>query len=180
MTDYDLGRPEAGDVVELILDDHRLFETLLRDLRDVTSDRDAALEALAALHVAHALAEESEVYPHLRQQDAIDDHEAEHGVEEHADGHRALLAVMECDEREGEEFDELVEALATAINHHLTEEELTILNPAREEVEADVRERLGRRFAHSRNERLDHDCGDIENVRRLVGEADGDGGSAGA
>ena len=33
MTTIDLGRPEQGDVIELILDDHRRFEALLRDLR---------------------------------------------------------------------------------------------------------------------------------------------------
>jgi len=34
MTAIDLGRPVQGDVVELILDDHRRFEALLRDLRE--------------------------------------------------------------------------------------------------------------------------------------------------
>src|SRR3712207_7557653 len=50
--------PIAGDVVELILEDHRRFETPLRQLRDSTSDRDAVRRALAALHVAHAEAED--------------------------------------------------------------------------------------------------------------------------
>jgi len=38
MTEIDLGRPVEGDVVELILADHRRFESLLRDLRDSSSD----------------------------------------------------------------------------------------------------------------------------------------------
>src|SRR4051794_23405659 len=49
-TDIDLGRPADGDVVDLILADHRRFEALLRDLRDSSSDRDAVRRALAALH----------------------------------------------------------------------------------------------------------------------------------
>ena len=53
-TPIDLGRPISGDVVELILDDHRRFETLLRDLRDSSSDRDAVRQAFSTLHVAHA------------------------------------------------------------------------------------------------------------------------------
>ena len=61
-TPIDLGRPIAGDVVELILDDHRRFETLLRQLRDSSSDRDTVRQAFAALHVAHAEAEERHVY----------------------------------------------------------------------------------------------------------------------
>ena len=171
----DLGRPTSGDVIDLILDDHRRFEALLRDLRDSSSDRDAVRKAFAALHVAHAEAEEHEVYPTLRKKDAISEHEAEHGEEEHAEGHEALLKVLEADDLEGEDFDELVEELATAVNHHLTEEELTILNPAREEVAAQVRERLGVAFDTARNAQLDDDCGRVENVRSIVEEAEKQG-----
>ena len=169
MTDnLDLGRPTSGDVIDLILDDHRLFEALLRDLRDKSSDRDAVRRAFSALHVAHAEAEEAEVYPTLRKKDAISDHEAEHGEEEHAEGHEALLKVLEAEDLEGEEFDDLVEELATAVNHHLTEEELTILNPAREEVDPGVRERIGAAFATARFEQLDLDCGRVVIVRVFV------------
>ena len=175
MSHLDLGRPTSGDVIDLILDDHRRFEALLRELRDSSADRDAVRRAFSALHVAHAEAEEAEVYPTLRRKDAISDHEAEHSEEEHAEGHEALLAVLEADSMEGEEFDDLVEKLATAVNHHLTEEELTILNPAREEVAPEVRERLGAAFAKARNAQLDADCGRVENVRKIVEEADREG-----
>ena len=167
----DLGRPTTGDVLDLILDDHRRFEALLRVLRDSSADRDAARRAFSALHVAHAEAEEAEVYPTLRRKDAISEHEAEHGEEEHAEGHAALLAVLEADDVQADGFDELVEELATAVNHHLTEEELTILNPAREEVAEDVRTRLGAAFAEARNAQLDDDCGRVENVRAIVARA---------
>jgi hypothetical protein len=176
MTDnLDLGRPTSGDVLDLILDDHRRFEALLRDLRDISSDRDAVRRAFSALHVAHAEAEEAEVYPTLRTKDAISEHEAEHSEEEHAEGHEALLKVLEAEELEGEEFDDLVEELATAVNHHLTEEELTILNPAREEVDESVRERLGAAFARARNAALDADCGRVEHVREIVRKAEKEG-----
>jgi hypothetical protein len=35
----DVHRPASGDVIDLILEDHRLFEELLRNLRDASSDR---------------------------------------------------------------------------------------------------------------------------------------------
>ena len=168
----DLPRPTEGDVLDLILDDHRLFEALLRELRDSSADRDAVRRAFAALHVAHAAAEEQEVYPTLRRRDAIDEHEAEHGSEEHAEGNQALLAVLESDAVDGDAFDDLVEELAGAVNHHLTEEELTILNPAREEVADDVRTRLGAAFAAARNTQLDDDCGRLENVWAVVARAE--------
>ncbi len=171
MTVIDLGRPVQGDVIDLILDDHRRFESLLRDLRDASSDRDAVRRAFATLHVAHALAEERHVYPKLRTKRAVGAHEAEHGEEEHAEGHEALLAVLELTGTDTQAFDDAVEELATAVNHHLTEEELTILNPAREELGPQVLAELGEQFATERNEQIDDDCGSLENVRRIVAEA---------
>lgn len=171
----DLPRPTEGDVLDLILDDHRRFESLLRELRDSSSDRGAVRRAFAALHVAHAEAEEAAVYPTLRRQEAIGEHEAEHGQEEHAEGNEALLAVLESEQVEGEPFDDLVEELAGKVNHHLTEEELTILNPAREEVEESVRRDLGAAFVRERNTQLDQDCGRVENVRAIVARAGREG-----
>ena len=165
----------SGDVVELILEDHRRFEQLLRQLRDSSSDRAAVRAALATLHVAHAEAEEKFVYPELRRKDAIDDHEAEHGEEEHAEGNEKLLQVLELDATDTEEFEDAVEELATAINHHLTEEELTILNPAREDVSEELRATLGEKFAAERNRQIDNDCGDVDKVRRLVRGAENEG-----
>lgn len=170
-TSIDLGRPVSGDVIDLILADHRLFESLLRDLRDSSADRDAVRHAFATLHVAHAEAEERHVYPKLRRKDAIDQHEAEHGEEEHAEGHQALLAVLELKGTDTKTFDDAVEELANVVNHHLTEEELTILNPAREEVGDQVRAELGERFARERNTQIDGACGRLENVRAIVAEA---------
>ena len=171
MTTIDLGRPVSGDVVELILDDHRRFEALLRDLRDSSSDRDAVRWAFATLHVAHAEAEEAKVYPSLRRKAAVTEHEAEHGEEEHAEGHEALLAVLELKGTDTQAFDDAVEELAKVVNHHLTEEELTILNPARDDVSDRVRAELGEAFATERNARIDDGCGTLTNVRRIVAEA---------
>ncbi len=61
------------------------------------------------------------------------------------------------------------------MNHHLTEEELTILNPARDEVSEGIRAKLGVAFATERNAQIDHDCGRIDNVRRIVREAEAEG-----
>jgi hemerythrin superfamily protein len=171
MTSIDLGKPISGDVVELILDDHRRFEAMLRDLRDSSGDRDAVRRAFGALHVAHAEAEERHVYPQLRRKGAVGEHEAEHGEEEHAEGNEALLAVLELESTDTQEFDDAVEELAKVVNHHLTEEELTILNPARDEVSEQARADLGEAFAIERNAQIEADCGRVENVRRIVDEA---------
>ncbi|HEY3534094.1 MAG TPA: cation-binding protein, partial [Pedococcus sp.] len=109
MTNREIPRPTEGDVVELILEDHRLFEDLLRDLRDVEADREAARAALADAVIAHGEAEESEVYPQLRRTDAISAHDEHHGEEEHAEGNEALLELLECGATDTQEFDDAVE-----------------------------------------------------------------------
>ena len=167
----DVGRPLSGDVVELILADHRLFEDLLRRLRSTATDRADVLAAFAHLHVAHALAEETHVYPQLKKRRAVDAEEADHGEHEHAEGNEALLAVMELASTGTQAFDDAVEELSSLVNHHLVEEELTILNPAREEIGPRVRADLGEAFATERNRLVDEGCGSLENVRRIVAEA---------
>lgn len=167
----DLHRPVAGDVIELILTDHRLFEELLRALRDSSSDRDEVRAALATVLVAHAEAEEKYVYPKLRKRRAVGEEEAEHGEEEHAEGHEALLKVLELKGTDTQAFSDAVEELSGTINHHLAEEELTILNPARDEVSPRVRADLGREFVEERQRQIDADCGSVTNVRKLVARA---------
>jgi hemerythrin superfamily protein len=171
----DLGHFVSGDVIDLILADHVRFESLLRQLRDSTSDRDAIRHAFAELHVAHATAEEELVYPRLRRKRAITADEQEHGEEEHAEGNEALLAVLELKGTDTQAFDDAVEELCKAVNHHLAEEELTILNPAREEVGAQVRAELGEAFAKRRNALIAGGCGSLTQVRAIVRAAEREG-----
>jgi hemerythrin superfamily protein len=171
----DVHRPVAGDVIDLILADHALFELLLRKLRDASSDRAVVRDALSNVLVAHAEAEEKFVYPKLRRRAAIGEHEAEHGEEEHAEGHEALLKVLELKGTGTKAFDDAVEELSATINHHLVEEELTILNPAREELGARARAELGEEFARERNRQIDENCGAVTNVRALVARSRRDG-----
>ena len=171
MTTPEIPRPTSGDVVDLILDDHRLFEALLRELRDATADREAAREALAHVLIAHGEAEEEKVYSQLNRKRAITKDEAEHGEEEHAEGNEALLALLECKGTDTQTFDDAVEKLAEALNHHIGEEEQTILNPARTEVSEQVRQNLGEAWAAMRNRLIDEGCGSVDNVRKIVEQA---------
>jgi hemerythrin-like domain-containing protein len=167
-------RPTGGDVVEVILADHRWFEEALRELRDVRSDRPAVLADLATVLIAHAEAEESTVYPTLRRKQAIDEEEVEHSTHEHHEGNKALLALMEVEDTSSEEFSEKEHELSEALSHHLDEEERDVLNPARTDVDEVVRTRLGADFAGERARLIDNDCGSTENVRRIVAEAEKD------
>lgn len=165
----------GGDVVDLILADHRWFEEALRELRDVRSDRAAVLADLATVLVAHAEAEESKVYPSLRKKKAIDQDEVEHSEHEHDEGNEALLALMEVADPSSEDFSEKTHELSEALSHHLDEEERDVLNPARTDVEQSVRDKLGSEFAEERARLIDADCGSIDNVRKVVATADSAG-----
>ena len=171
MTHIEIPRPSEGDVVDLIVADHKVFEELLRELRDATADREGARNDLANLLIAHGEAEESEVYPKLVRKDAIEGEDVEHAEHEHAEGNEKLLALLECKATDTAKFDTAVEELQKALTHHLGEEEQTILNPARTDVDDATRGRLGATFARVRADRLDAGVGDIDYVRTLVKQA---------
>lgn len=176
MTAFDLHRPIEGDVLDLIIADHYLMEDLLRHMRGPVADRDAARQAFAAVHVAHAEAEEKLVYPALRRNaEDVSAHDAEHGEEEHAQGNDALLRVMELKGVDTAAYDEAMTDLSALVCHHLAEEELTILTPSRAEVSETLRAELGKKFAAERNRQIDDSCGSLTNLRRIVKEAEKEG-----
>ncbi len=175
MSDFEIPRPTSGDVLELILDDHRLFEDLLRAARRNDVDREAARKALTELLVAHAEAEEEKVYPTLRKKRAIGAHEEEHGEEEHAEITEAIVGFLEAKGTDTEKYDAALEDLATVVNHHTNEEEQTIINPAREDVAVKVREELGAAWATRRNELLEQGCASLEQVKALLHRAEKEG-----
>ncbi|MFB7462040.1 hemerythrin domain-containing protein [Streptomyces sp. NPDC056224] len=156
------------DVVAVILKDHRTMEELFRRMRSVEADRAGALAKFSALLIAHGEAEEAEVYGALKRFRNVDDEEVEHGVEEHAEGNEALLALLEVDEVGSDEWDARLEDLVKAVSHHVDEEERTILNGARESVPDERRAELGAAFLRERERQLAADCGSVENVRGIV------------
>ncbi|GAA3374404.1 hemerythrin domain-containing protein [Streptomyces racemochromogenes] len=156
------------DVVAVILEDHRTMEELFRRMRSVEDDRAGALREFAALLIAHGEAEESEVYGALKRYRNVDDEEVEHGVEEHEEGNKALLDLLEVEEVGSEEWDSRLEDLVEAVSHHVDEEERTILNGARENVPDERRAELAAAFLKERQRQLESDCGSIENVRAVV------------
>lgn len=158
----------SGDVVDLILADHRAFETLFRALRNREEDRASRLRELADLLVAHALAEELEVYPHLKAKAPSERDDIEHSVAEHAEGHEALARLQAIADVDSDEFEEALEELVEVVNHHVDEEERDVLNAAREEVAPRTRLRLGEAFMRARLGWLRNGAGDPAHVRTLL------------
>lgn len=172
MTVIDLGRPTQGDVIDLILADHYRFEDLMRRLRSGVEDRAVLRQAFADLHVAHARAEEVVVLPALsRRATSVGEDEVEHGREEHAEGHDALLALMELKGTDTQAFADALEDLAEVVSHHLVEEELTVLNPARIEIGERKRAEIGAAFCKERNARLAGGSVTLTQLRELASDA---------
>ncbi len=92
----------------------------------------------------------------------------EHGEEEHDEGNKALLELLEVDEVGPEEWDEKLEELVPAVTHHADEEERTILNGARKNVAMERRQELGEAFMEERERQLKAGCDAVDIVRRIV------------
>ncbi|CAM4033684.1 hemerythrin domain-containing protein [Janibacter anophelis] len=175
MSDYEIPAPTSGDIVDLITDDHRLLEDLMRAMRDESADRESARVAFSDLLVAHSEAEEEIVYPRLKSKKVIDGEEEEHGEEEHAATNEALLHLLQAKGTDTQKFEDALEAVAEVLNHHIGEEELSILNPAREDAAEDLRRQLGERWLAKRNALLEEGAGSIERVEQIVQQAYDDG-----
>jgi hemerythrin superfamily protein len=163
---------DTDDVVELILADHREFERLFRALRNREEDRAGRLRELADLLVAHAEAEEREVYPKLERHAPEAEDEIEHSHEEHSEGHEKLLDLLRVEDVDSEAFEEALEELVETVTHHLDEEERDVLNAARESVPDEQRAELGQAFRRVRGELLEGSPGTVDHVARLVQEAE--------
>ncbi|WP_433048301.1 hemerythrin domain-containing protein [Dactylosporangium sp. CS-033363] len=162
------------DVVEAIISDHVRFEQLLRTLRARDTDpegvrarRTAVRAELADLLVGHATAEESEVYPKLRELFGGGDH-VEHGADEHVEGHVKLLVLLDVDDVLAPEFDRALGKLSNSLAHHLDEEERTLLNDARLQLDAATRAALGQAWLAERDRLIAAGCGSRSSVAALI------------
>lgn len=137
-------------VSELIRDDHEGMRRLFADLES-RERRPLAAPMLLALLAAHSRAEESEVYPALRN-GSDDDEAVAHSQEEHAEADRLVERLVQAD-LDDDEFDRTLRSLVKAVEHHIEEEEATVLSIA-DELPADDQRKLGAAFAAARSAAL--------------------------
>jgi hemerythrin superfamily protein len=139
------------DVVDLITDDHREVERLFEILKNQPDQRLTTLPVVTALLVAHSRAEEAEVYPVAAQEIASD--LVEHSQEEHI-AVEQLLERLKSTGVESTKFDTLLQQVVDAVNHHVEEEESSVLPAMREQLDDRRRDELGQAFAQARAEHL--------------------------
>ncbi|WP_306457960.1 hemerythrin domain-containing protein [Streptomyces sp. SA15] len=150
----------------MILDDHRMMEDLLRLMRSIEADRQAALNDFAQLMIAHGEAEETSVHPVLMPFEETDT--VEHIEAAHREALKVLLALLEVREIGSAEWDWRLKQLASVTARHIDEEERTLVNRACESLSRQSRAELAAAFARTRADLLDARCGSVVHVQRMV------------
>ncbi|OIK28437.1 hemerythrin domain-containing protein [Streptomyces malaysiense] len=156
------------DVVEMILEDHRAMEELLRLMRSTEADRRSALHDFAHLMVAHGEAERASVHPVLASFEDADADTVEHIENAHLQAVKVLYALLRVREIGSAEWDWRLQQLASATARHNDEEERTLVNKVRESLSRHCREELGAGFARTEADLLTARCGSVANVHRMV------------
>ncbi len=167
----------SGDVVDLIMQDHRELERLFDELLSSPEKRPALVPVMVTLLTAHSRAEESQVYPAAR--DSGGEEDVEHSQKEHLEADQLAAKVAETDP-ESDAFADVLTELVEAVTHHIEEEESTVLPGMRERLDADTLETLGQAFLTSREEHLGSRPADITkaDLEQQAANADITGASA--
>ncbi len=148
----------SGDVVDLILKDHRELERLFDVLLNEPDKRANLVPVMSTLLFAHSRAEEAEVYPAAREAGGEED--VEHSQKEHLEADQLAEKVAATDP-DSDEFASVLRELVDAVKHHMEEEEETVLPGMRERIDETRREALGEAFLAAREEHLGDQPADI-------------------
>jgi hemerythrin superfamily protein len=142
---------KAKDVLALIEADHRKVEELFEQLEKAKSAK-KTYEFLTQIYKEvnlHARAEELVFYPAMREYDEttefIEEAESEHEEAE------ILLEQIKGMSPSDEQFQDKIEQLKEAIQHHVEEEESEIFKAVRECMDADQLKSLGQEFQEAKS-----------------------------
>jgi hemerythrin superfamily protein len=116
------------DVVDVLSADHREFDRIFRELEqlfgrsgeEVLKRKRELVDEVTIGLVKHSVAEETQVYPRVEKQ--VDEEEAEHAKEEHAEAEETMKRLERMDPGDAG-FDDAVAELIREIRHHVEHEE---------------------------------------------------------
>jgi hemerythrin superfamily protein len=140
----------AQSIADLTRTDHRELERNFEALKD-PSKRALRAPALVALLAAHARAEEAHVYPALIEHASAAD-VVEHSQEEHIEADQLAERLLDHDLGDPES-DEILDQLVVAVQHHIHEEEDSVL-PALEGLADGLQRQLVWDFLTTRSRHL--------------------------
>jgi hemerythrin superfamily protein len=137
------------DVVELIKSQHRMIDDLLVQAEAAEPDQlPGLLRHVAELLTPHSKAEESFVYPAIREYDRSEADDVRDGLAEHHHVEGLMNELLEEDPSDPG-FDGKLAAMIGELRHHVAEEESTLLPVLSEQADDDERDELGARFAEA-------------------------------
>lgn len=134
------------DIVTLITSQHRTIDELLEQAQQEDTDTLDLLRQVNELLRPHSEAEESFVYPRIRELDAAEADEVTDGAAEHHHVEQLLDELLAGDPDEPG-YDGKLAAMVGELRHHVQEEEEELLSVLSEKATAEEREQLGARFA---------------------------------
>jgi hemerythrin superfamily protein len=147
-----------GDVVDLIMQDHRELERIFDELMSSPEKRPTLVPLMISLLSAHSRAEEAEVYPAARESGG--DEDVEHSQKEHLEADQ-LAAEVAATDPTSDDFTQVLSKLVDAVKHHVEEEESTVLPHMKERMDDERRRALGDAFLTSRQEHLGEQPGEL-------------------
>jgi hemerythrin superfamily protein len=133
------------DVVDVIKAQHRTIDSLLSEAEQEGADVMALMQQVAGLLKPHSEAEESFVYPKIREKKADETAMVKDGVAEH---HHleGLLEQLLTEDPDGPGYDGKLAAFIGELRHHVEEEEQDLLPVLSTKAGEQEREAMGRRF----------------------------------
>jgi hypothetical protein len=138
-------RAAAGDIITLILEDHKPLKRLIKIMKSdkPLSERKAAYKEFVPLLVAHAKPEEQTWYVAMKQDEDMREHAFEGDVE-----HQLADQMAEEAERaeDGDLYGARIKVLAELVEHHIKEEEEEMLPEYRKNSESEDRVALGEKY----------------------------------
>lgn len=149
------------NAIEFLLADHDAQRQLLKDLTSTDPDdaerREELLQTLRAGLDAHMIIEEEIFYPAFREaaeksKDRVMIFEA---VEEHRAAGDLVMPDLLSTDRGSEKFSGRAKVLKELVQHHIDEEEKDLFPRARELLDADQLDELGRKMEERRTELLE-------------------------
>ena len=139
------------DVVTAVMNDHRVLEDLLAQLFNDPENRPALLVEVRARLLAHARAEEKQIYPALVRARPDDRASTRVRVEEHRGALDALGAVESAGPAD---FTGRLAELVEAVHAHVRQVERELLPALGQAMSSRKRDQLGRAFESQRHREL--------------------------
>ena len=143
---------KRGDIIQLILNDHKPLKKLIKVMKNQDKDieiRRSAFEDFMPLLIVHAKSEELVLYTYMKSDKDLRT-EAFEGDVEHG------LADQMLEEARRTDDDDLwsarVKVLAELVEHHIEEEEESLLPDFKKSSDSDTRVALGEKYISKKGE----------------------------